>query len=72
MCTAALLAVLLQSVTGQQAPFTRISVSPVATDGGDSTGVAWADYDQNGYLDLFVWRIKAAGMSPRLVEARPA
>ena len=54
VCAAALLVWAIQSVTGQEPPFTRISVGRVATDGGDSTGVAWADYDQDGYLDLFV------------------
>ena len=54
MCTAAFLFLVIQSATGQEAPFSRISVGRVATDGGDSTGVAWADYDQDGHLDLFV------------------
>src|SRR2546426_1182062 len=54
VCAVALLVWAIQSVTGQEALFTRISVGRVATDGGDSTGVAWADYDQDGYLDLFV------------------
>src|SRR5262249_41190872 len=34
--------------------FTKISFGGLVTDGGDSTGVAWADYDQDGYLDVFV------------------
>jgi hypothetical protein len=34
--------------------FSQITVGQVVTDGGDSTGVSWADYDQDGYLDLFV------------------
>jgi hypothetical protein len=52
--TAALLVLIIHSVHGQEAPFTRITVGQVVTDGGDSTGVSWADYDQDGYLDLFV------------------
>ncbi|PYI86853.1 MAG: hypothetical protein DME26_08115 [Verrucomicrobia bacterium] len=34
--------------------FTKISLGRIATDGGDSTGVAWGDYDADGFLDLFV------------------
>ena len=34
--------------------FTRITSGPVVTDGGDSRGCAWADYDLDGYPDLFV------------------
>jgi hypothetical protein len=37
-----------------QAQFTAITNSPVVTDHGDSTGCAWGDYDNDGYLDLFV------------------
>jgi hypothetical protein len=34
--------------------FTRITTGPVATDGGDSSGCAWGDYDSDGFIDLFV------------------
>jgi hypothetical protein len=34
--------------------FTQITVGQIVNDGGDSTGVSWVDYDQDGYLDLFV------------------
>jgi len=36
------------------ATFTKITDSPIVNDHGDSTGVAWADYDGDGDLDLFV------------------
>jgi hypothetical protein len=34
--------------------FTKITAGPVATDGGDSSGAAWTDYDGDGFADLFV------------------
>lgn len=34
--------------------FTRITAGSIVTDGGDSTGAAWGDYDGDGNLDLFV------------------
>src|SRR5437667_449126 len=37
-----------------RAQFTAITNGAVVTDHGDSTGCAWADYDNDGYLDLFV------------------
>jgi hypothetical protein len=34
--------------------FTKVTEGPVVNDGGGSTLCAWADYDNDGYLDLFV------------------
>ncbi|UCE17265.1 MAG: VCBS repeat-containing protein [Gemmatimonadota bacterium] len=34
--------------------FTKITAGPVVTDGGASFSSAWGDYDNDGYLDLFV------------------
>lgn len=34
--------------------FERVTTSPVATDGGNSYGVSWADVDNDGWLDLHV------------------
>src|SRR5215468_6693724 len=34
--------------------FTKITSGSIVTDGGDSIGCAWGDYDNDGFLDLFV------------------
>ena len=34
--------------------FTKIFTGPIATDGGTSYGSTWADFDNDGFLDLFV------------------
>ncbi|MCI0472205.1 MAG: FG-GAP-like repeat-containing protein, partial [Ignavibacteria bacterium] len=34
--------------------FTKITTGNIVNDGGNSTGCAWADYDKDGYIDLFV------------------
>jgi hypothetical protein len=34
--------------------FERVTSSPIATDQGDSYSAAWADFDNDGFLDLYV------------------
>jgi hypothetical protein len=34
--------------------FSKVTAGPVVTDGGQSTGASWCDYDLDGDLDLFV------------------
>ena len=36
--------------------FTRITTGPAVVNTGNSQGCAWGDYDNDGYLDLFVTR----------------
>jgi hypothetical protein len=34
--------------------FTKITTGAIVTDGGSSIGPAWGDYDNDGWIDLFV------------------
>jgi len=53
----------VSNATGQQnflyhnngdGTFARVTTGAIATDVGDSIGCVWGDYDNDGYLDLFV------------------
>ncbi len=61
--------------------FFKITTGPVATDGGDSSGALWCDFDQDGWADLFVgnspsrnalYRNNGDGTFTRLTNAVPA
>ena len=61
--------------------FTKITTGPVATDGGDSSGCAWGDYDNDGFVDLFVgnnpsfnalYRNNGDGTFTKITNAAPA
>jgi enediyne biosynthesis protein E4 len=38
----------------EEGTFTKVTTGSIVNDGGNSAGCAWADYDNDGYLDLFV------------------
>jgi hypothetical protein len=41
--------------------FTKITTGSLVNDGGNSAGCAWADYDNDGFLDLFVANWQGSG-----------
>jgi hypothetical protein len=80
-----LIALIWPAVTAQpqssSVTFTRITNGLVATDGGDSSGAAWGDYDNDGFIDLFVgnnpspnalYRNNGDGTFTKITNAAPA
>jgi hypothetical protein len=41
--------------------FTRITTNAIATEAGNWRGCAWAHYDEDGHLDLFVTSVEGTG-----------
>ena len=61
--------------------FTKITTGAIATDGGDSSGCAWGDFDNDGWPDLFagngttrsfLYRNNRDGTFAKLTNAVPA
>src|SRR6266480_2509730 len=61
--------------------FTKITTGLIATDGGDSSGCAWGDFDNDGFPDLFVgnggtknflYHNNGDGTFTKLTDAAPA
>lgn len=44
-----------------QGKFTDISEEALGDDVGESIGAAWGDYDNDGYLDLFITNVRLTG-----------
>ncbi|PYI84473.1 MAG: hypothetical protein DME26_13260 [Verrucomicrobia bacterium] len=47
-------------LTVRPAQFTRITTGPLVNDAGNSTSVAWGDYDNDGFIDLLVANTQGA------------
>ena len=37
-----------------QTTFTKVTAGPIVNDAGSWAACAWADYDNDGFIDLFV------------------
>jgi len=54
VCAASLCVAFGSPFSVQSQTFAKITTGPIVTDGGASRSVNWVDYDNDGYLDLFV------------------
>jgi hypothetical protein len=43
--------------------FSQVSTGSIVTDSADTRGAGWADYDQDGFLDLFVTKFDSSASS---------
>src|SRR6185436_19972110 len=58
------LGILLSSlaIASAQTTFTKITAGSVVNDGESSLGCAWGDFDNDGFLDLYVWNSGHEGL----------
>src|SRR5438105_3830744 len=47
--------------------FTRVSTGDIVADGGSSVGCMWGDFDNDGFLDLFVANGGGGSLGPSLL-----
>src|SRR5262249_13155202 len=83
ICAAAIVGSMPAQVAAStpETTFTRIKSGLIATEGGDASGCAWGDFDNDGFPDLFIgngstknflYRNEGNGTFTKLTNAIPA
>ena len=69
LCMICLIFLLINLTTGQSNIFQKVINSPIVNDPTNSFGCSWADYDDDGLLDLFV--ANSHGLNNFLYHTKP-